>query len=45
LKDGEVFTGLQRREEGEVIVFVDATGKEISVPKKTLIAGWNRNCP
>ncbi len=36
LKDGEVFTGLQRREEGEVIVFVDATGKEISVPKKDI---------
>lgn len=36
LKDGEVITGLQRREEGEVIVFVDATGKEISVPKKDI---------
>ncbi|HZV33304.1 MAG TPA: c-type cytochrome, partial [Verrucomicrobiae bacterium] len=33
LKDGDVISGLQRREEGAVIVFVDATGKEISVAK------------
>jgi putative heme-binding domain-containing protein len=36
LKDGEVVTGLLRREEGEVLVFADATGKEISVPKKDI---------
>jgi putative heme-binding domain-containing protein len=36
LKNGDAFTGLLRREEGEVIVFVDATGKEISVPKKDI---------
>lgn len=33
LKDGDVIAGLQRREEGAVIVFVDATGKEIPVAK------------
>ena len=33
LKNGDTLNGLQRREEGEVIVFVDATGKEIPVPK------------
>jgi putative heme-binding domain-containing protein len=36
LKDGEVMSGLQRREEGEVIVFADATGKEVSVAKKDI---------
>jgi putative heme-binding domain-containing protein len=36
LDDDRVITGLQRREEGEVIVFADATGKEISVPKKQI---------
>ncbi len=38
LKNGEVFTGLQRRDEGAVVVFVDATGHEVSVAK-TDIAG------
>ncbi|MDB6023347.1 MAG: putative rane-bound dehydrogenase domain protein [Pedosphaera sp.] len=33
LKNGDVLAGLQRREEGAVIVFVDATGKEIPVAK------------
>lgn len=33
LKDGKVMSGLFRREEGEVIVFADMTGKEFSVPK------------
>jgi putative heme-binding domain-containing protein len=33
LTDGDVQTGLQRREEGEVAVFADATGKEFSIPK------------
>jgi putative heme-binding domain-containing protein len=36
LKDGTVFSGLQRREEGETIVFVDATGKETPVAKKDI---------
>ncbi|EEF58230.1 DUF7133 domain-containing protein [Pedosphaera parvula] len=36
LKDGEVISGLQRREEGEVIIFADATGKEVSVAKKDI---------
>ncbi len=36
LKDDQVITGLQRREEGAVIVFVDSTGKEISVPKANI---------
>jgi putative heme-binding domain-containing protein len=36
LNDDQVITGLQRREEGEVIVFADGTGKEISVPKKQI---------
>ena len=31
-----MITGLQRREEGAVVVFVDATGKEISVAKKDI---------
>jgi putative heme-binding domain-containing protein len=34
--DDETITGLLRREEGEIAVFVDATGKEISVPKKEI---------
>jgi len=34
--DDEVVTGLQRREEGETLVLVDATGKEISIPKKEI---------
>src|SRR6185436_5785269 len=37
LKDDRVITGLQRREEGEILVFADATGKEISVPRKDII--------
>lgn len=36
LKDGKVMTGLYRREEGEVIVFADVTGKEFSVAKKDI---------
>ena len=36
LNDGSLITGLQRREEGAVIVFVDSTGKEISVAKKDI---------
>jgi putative heme-binding domain-containing protein len=33
LKDGKVLSGLFRREEGQVIVFADMTGKEFSVAK------------
>jgi putative heme-binding domain-containing protein len=36
LKDGRVMSGLFRREEGEVIVFADASGKEFSVPKNNI---------
>jgi putative heme-binding domain-containing protein len=32
LKDGDVTSGLLRREEGETIVLADSTGKEISIP-------------
>lgn len=32
LDDGDVVTGLQRRVEGQTIVFADSTGKEFSVP-------------
>jgi putative heme-binding domain-containing protein len=35
-KDGKVMSGLLRREEGEVIVFADITGKEFSVPKANI---------
>lgn len=36
LKDDTSITGLQRREEGEVLVFVDTQGKEVTVPKKEI---------
>lgn len=36
LKDDTSITGLLRREEGEVLVFVDTLGKEIPVPKKEI---------
>ena len=36
LKDGKVMSGLYRREEGQVIVFADITGKEFSVPKNEI---------
>jgi putative heme-binding domain-containing protein len=36
LKDDSVVTGLFRREEGELQVFVDATGKEVSIPKNKI---------
>jgi putative heme-binding domain-containing protein len=35
-KDDQVVNGLFRREEGEVLVFADATGKEIKVQKSDL---------
>jgi putative heme-binding domain-containing protein len=34
LKNGDVISGLPRREEGEVLVLADSTGKEISLAKK-----------
>ncbi|HEX6226372.1 MAG TPA: PVC-type heme-binding CxxCH protein [Chryseolinea sp.] len=36
LKDGKVMSGLFRREEGEVIVFADISGKEFSVSKQNI---------
>ena len=36
LKDGDVVTGLPRREEGEILILADSTGKEISIPKKNI---------
>jgi len=33
LKDTTLITGLQKREEGETLVFVDTTGQEVTVPK------------
>ena len=36
LKDGHVVTGLQKREEGEVLIFVDSTAKEIPVKKSEI---------
>jgi putative heme-binding domain-containing protein len=36
LKDGHVVTGLQKREEGEVLIFVDSTAKEIPVKKSDI---------
>jgi putative membrane-bound dehydrogenase-like protein len=36
LKDGRLITGLQKRVEGEVLVFNDTTGKEVAVEKKQI---------
>ena len=36
LKDGDVLSGLFRREEGELLVLADSTGKEITIPKKEI---------
>lgn len=36
LKDGKVMSGLFRREEGEVIIFADITGKEFSVSRENI---------
>lgn len=36
LADGNLVVGLQRREEGELLVFADTTGKEIKVVKKEI---------
>jgi putative heme-binding domain-containing protein len=37
LKDGDVVSGLFRREEGETIVFAESTGKEITIPKSQVL--------
>jgi hypothetical protein len=34
MKDGDVQSGLFRREEGELLIFAQQTGKEFSIPKK-----------
>jgi putative heme-binding domain-containing protein len=36
LKDGDITSGLFRREEGELIVLADSTGKEMSIPQKQI---------
>lgn len=36
LKNGDVIAGLQRREEGATVVFVDATGKETAIAKSDI---------
>ena len=36
LKDGDVTSGLFRREEGETIVLAESTGKEVSIPKNKI---------
>ena len=37
LKDGEVISGLFRREEGQVVVLADAAGKEVTIPKSKIV--------
>jgi putative heme-binding domain-containing protein len=37
LKDGDVESGLFRREEGEAIVLANGAGKEISIPKRDIV--------
>ncbi|PYJ54969.1 MAG: hypothetical protein DME24_25570, partial [Verrucomicrobia bacterium] len=37
LKDGDVQSGLFRREEGEAIVLANSAGKEVSIPKKDIV--------
>jgi putative heme-binding domain-containing protein len=37
LTGGRTFTGLWQREEGETLVFVDAAGREVAIPKKEII--------
>ena len=36
LRDGDVVSGLFRREEGETVVLADSTGKELVIPKKRI---------
>jgi len=37
LRNGEVVSGLFRREEGEAIVLADGAGKEVSIPTKDVV--------
>jgi putative heme-binding domain-containing protein len=37
LRDGDVESGLFRREEGEAIVLANGAGKEVSIPKKDIV--------
>jgi putative heme-binding domain-containing protein len=37
LKNGDVFTGLYRREQGVSLAFVDRDGKEVNVPKSQVV--------
>lgn len=43
LKDGTEITGLQRREEGATIIYADATGKEIAIPKSQIATRTESN--
>src|SRR3546814_7571541 len=36
-KDGKVFTGLLKRDEGKLLVFADVSGKEFSIPKDQIL--------
>jgi putative heme-binding domain-containing protein len=36
LSDGDIVSGLLRREEGELVICAESTGKEFSVPKKNI---------
>jgi putative heme-binding domain-containing protein len=36
LNDGDVVSGLLRREEGELVIYAESTGKEQSLPKKNI---------
>jgi putative heme-binding domain-containing protein len=36
LNDGDVVSGLYRRDEGELLVLAESTGKELTVPKKNV---------
>ena len=37
LKDGKLISGVYRRDEGQLAIYADLTGAEISVPKKDII--------
>jgi len=36
LNDGDIVSGLFRREEGELIIYAETTGKELTLPKKNV---------
>jgi putative heme-binding domain-containing protein len=38
LKDGDVQSGLFRREDGEMVIIAQPTGQETSIPKKDIVA-------